>query len=135
MSELSHGDGLANDLTNHMVRGLVDRFLEYGYLTYLVKLSDRNEPLWQHQWLEGLDILRVKTVEGHIEFRFSNSSEIGISYSIACAIDLHLRVTEVAIMTVCGTPSDAATHFHNILRRIISTVDDMGNTRRPVKQG
>ena len=135
MCELSHGEGLEKDLTQHMVRGLIDRFLEYGYFSYLVKLSDRNEPLWSNEWIEGTDILTVKVVDGHMEFRFTNSSEIGLCYSVACAIDVHLRVTEVAIMATCGVDKDAAEHLHRILCKIISSVDDLGNARRPVKQG
>lgn len=125
-------ENLGDDLTHHMIGGLIDRFLAYGYLGLLTQLSDDNEALYVLNTRFGMDEVRVVVSDSHVQFTYVSPDETKMRYAIEVELDIHLCVKKVDIVVTNGYKKEVAEHFHTVLRRVIINRDTLGNARRPL---
>lgn len=121
---------LGDDLTEYMLRGLLDRFLEYGYLQFLQRQSDDGVPVYEYNTRYGRDTVKVVVTEGMVAFTYVSPDVMQMRYVVDAQLDIHLRVTDLKLSVRQGTPKQAAEHFHTVLRRVIINLDTKGNVRR-----
>lgn len=121
---------LGDDLTEYMLRGLLDRFLEYGYLQFLQRQSDDGVPVYEYNTRYGRDTVNVVVTEGMVAFTYVSPDVTQMRYVVDAQLDIHLRVTDLKLSVRQGTPKQAAEHFHTVLRRVIINLDTKGNVRR-----
>lgn len=121
---------LGDDLTEYMLRGLLDRFLEYGYLQFLQRQSDDGIPVYEYNTRYGRDTVNVVVTEGMVAFTYVSPDVTQMRYVVDAQLDIHLRVTDLKLSVRQGTPKQAAEHFHTVLRRVIINLDTKGNVRR-----
>lgn len=121
---------LGDDLTEYMLRGLLDRFLEYGYLQFLQRQSDDGIPVYEYNTRYGTDTVKVVVTDGMVAFTYVSPDVTQMRYVVDAQLDIHLRVTDLKLTVRQGTPKQAAEHFHTVLRRVIINLDTNGNVRR-----
>lgn len=121
---------IVSDISSRMVGGMIDRVLEVGYLELFCRYSDSQEALYSRNWSDGKEELKVRVEQDFVALTFTHHCVLKQSFSIVCELDTHFRVIKTTITVTSGDLNDVVSKFHELITKVVASVDTHGNPRR-----
>jgi hypothetical protein len=112
---------VSKDLANGMVIGLIDRWLEYGYVTLLSHFAKSGMAFYNRHDGDKVDRVTVETEELNRdvpEYIFSiirRNHDTDKWYKVRVRMDYHYRVQGVEIESAGYTVLDVAKNLHGVI--------------------
>lgn len=125
---------LGQELATHMIAGMVDRFLEYGYLTVITRFSKSDKPLYTLGTPTHVEEVKVHVMPNHFTlYRDRVDADSPGIWMATVHLDVHFNVTDVDIQSEMAT-IDVAMDMHRVLTSVMNTYDSMGKVKFPIQQ-
>ena len=121
---------IGQELAGHMIAGMVDRFLEYGYLSQIVKHSKEYTPLFTS---EGEEVNAHAMPTSFVLYRDKVDADNPGVWMITIHLDIHFNVTDVDVQSEWAT-IDVAVDLHRVLADIMNRIDSFGKPKNQIKQ-
>jgi hypothetical protein len=126
---------IGKELAGYMTKGLVDRFLEYGYLSMIIKHSKEYTPIYTFQAATHVEEVKIHVMPKCFTiYRDKVDGDDRGIYFVTVKLDMHFNVTDVEIESTKMAFIDVATDLHRVLTGYMNQFDTFGKAKNPTPQ-
>ncbi|QBJ02854.1 hypothetical protein MZD04_gp328 [Pseudomonas phage Psa21] len=119
------------ELTKHMISAVIDKYLEYGYLTWSLTKARTNDPLYTMHHHGYVEYLRVEAKEEGFTFHRTGVGHPDKNYTVVVKLNPQFEVVEVEIETSYFTHLEIAIDLHHVISEVMDQYHADGSLREP----
>jgi hypothetical protein len=125
---------IGKELAEHMVKGLVDRFLEYGYLSLIKRWSREDKAFYTWVTPTHEETVKVHVMPTCFTIYRDGFEGTADAYEVTISLDMNFNVTTVEIKSESHAFLTVATDLHRVLTSTMNSIDSFGKPKNPQQQ-